>query len=107
MTNKDIIIEFVNGEKRYNAVNHIGYQLEKLYNYSTLMCDIDRGGKTARINVHKYSNTTTRIQSIIRNVLVEKGYRIEEFDGGACNYWNCGYMGAARCKKSDFVPVFR
>lgn len=103
MTNKDIIIEFVNGGNRYNAVNHIGYQLNRLYNYSTLMCDIDRGGKTARVNVHKYSNTTTRIQSIIRNVLVEKGYHIEEFDGGECNYWNAGYMGAARYTKQDFA----
>lgn len=103
MTNKDIIIEFVNGEKKYNAVNHIGYQLEKLYNYSTLMCDIDRGNKTARVNNRKYSNTTTKIQSIIRQVLTDKGYTITEFDGNACNYWNCGYIGAARYTKSDFA----
>lgn len=103
MTNKDIIIEFVNGEKRYNAVNHIGYQLEKLYNYSTLMCDIDRDNKTARVNNRKYSNTTTRIQSIIRQVLIDKGYTITEFDGNACNYWNCGYIGAARYTKQDFA----
>ena len=103
MTNKDIIIEFVNGEKRYNAVNHIGYQLEKLYNYSTLMCDINRDNKTAAVNTRKYSNTTTRIQSIIRQVLTDKGYTITEFDGGYCNYWNAGYMGAARYTKRDFA----
>jgi len=103
MTNKDIIIEFVNGGNRYNAVNHIGYQLNRLYNYSTLMCDIDRGGKTACVNVHKYGNATTRIQSIIRNVLVEKGYQIEEFDGGYAVPWNGGEMGAARYVKSDFA----
>ncbi len=103
MTNKDIIIEFVGGNQRYNAVNHIGYQLNRLYNYSTLMCDIDRDNKTARVNNRKYSNTTTRIQSIIRQVLTDKGYAITEFDGDACSYWNAGYMGAARYTKSDFA----
>ena len=103
MTNKDIIIEFVNGGNRYNAINHIGYQLNKLYNYSTLMCDINRGGKTARVNIHKYGNATTRIQSIIRQVLTDKGYTITEFDGGRANLWNGGEMGAARYVKSDFA----
>ena len=103
MTNKDIIIEFVNGGNRYNATNHIGYQLNKLYNYSTLMCDIDRGGKKARVNVHKYGNATTKIQAIIRQVLTDKGYSIIEFDGGYAVPWNGGEMGAARYVKSDFA----
>lgn len=107
MTNKSIIIEFVDGGQEYNAANHIGYQLNRLYNYSTLMCDIDRDSKTARVNTRKYSATTSRIQSIIRQVLTDRGYNITEFDGGACNYWNCGYMGATRYNKSDFAPVFR
>ena len=103
MTNKDIIIEFIGGNQRYNAVNHIGYQLNKLYNYSTLMCDINRGGKKARVNVHKYGNATTKIQAIIRQVLTDKGYSIEEFDGGYAVPWNGGEIGAARYVKSDFA----
>lgn len=103
MTNYDCIMDYVNGKKTYGAVNHIGYQLNKLWNYSTLMCEIDRDAKTAKVNTRKYSRTTSKIQSMIRAALVNKGYTIIEYDGEHANYWNYGYMGAERWTTKDFA----
>lgn len=105
MTNKEIIQEFTRGEKRYNAVNHIGYTDGRLWNYSTVLADLDRENKTATLNVRKYSVTTGRIQNMLRRELENAGYVINEIIGETCNYWNYGYQGAPNWKKSDFAPV--
>ena len=103
MTNYDCIIDFVTGKKTYGAVNHIGYQLNKLWNYSTVLCEIDRENKTARVNARKYSRTTSKIQDLIRSALINNGFEIVNYIGESANYWNYGYMGAARYTKSDFA----
>lgn len=100
MTNKDMILEYVEGKKPFNGTNRIGYQLEKLFNYDTELCSIDRKAKTAEVNVRKYGATTSKIQSILKAVLLEKGYHIVEYTGSACDYWDAG---KPRYTKADFA----
>ena len=107
MTNKDFIRGFIAGGKEYGACNHLGYTGETLWNYSTVICEVDRENKTARLNARKYSNTTGRIQSALRRELSESGYRVEEYIGQPANMWNYGYMGAEKWKAKDFKPAFR
>ena len=94
MSNYDIIKEFIEGRKDYNAYCHIGYKGNTLTNYSTDMVTIDRDNKIADVNIRKYSRSTTNIQSTIRSLLNRYGYTINEYEGEPCNYWNCGYCGA-------------
>lgn len=103
MRNIDIIMDYVEGKKEYGAVNHIGYTLNRIWNYSTLMCEIDRKENKAYLNIRKYSRTTTKIQNMIRDTLTKYGFEIVEVMGAAANYWNFGYMGAETWKKSDFA----
>ena len=105
MTNKEIIKEFIEGTKRYNAVNHIGYTDNKLWNYSTVLIEIDREAKKAKLNIKKYSTTTGRIQSEIERQLSAAHYEIERYTGENAVLWNYGYQGAATWKKSDFKPL--
>lgn len=50
MTNQDFIREYIKGEHRYGAYCHLGYADDKLINYSTVICRIDRENKTALVN---------------------------------------------------------
>lgn len=102
MTNWDLIAEFVKGDRSYNAVNHLGYSDDKLYSYSTVVCVIDRNAKKAKVNVRKYSRTTSKHVSHLRYVLEKSGYEIEDYEGCPCTYWNYGYQGAECWKVSDF-----
>ena len=103
MTNKDIILAFIDGSEKFGATNHTGFSENRLFNYSTLMCEIDRKNKKARVNIRKYSTSTSKIQSMIRAALIDKNYMIDEFVGDPCTYWNMGYQGAARYNKRDFA----
>ena len=105
MKNIDVIKEFVAGNKTHNAVNHIGFTNNKIWNYSTVLAEVNREEKTANLNVRKYSATTSRIQGMLRAELTRAGYMINEIVGETCNYWNYGYQGAPNWKKSDFAPV--
>ena len=105
MTNKEIIKEFATGNKRYNAVNHIGYTDNKLWNYSTVLATVNREEKTADLNTRKYSATTSKIQGMLKRELENAGYVINEIIGDTANFWNYGYQGAPNWKKSDFAPV--
>ena len=105
MTNQEILKEFAAGNKRYNAVNHIGYTDNKLWNYSTVLATVDRETKTADLNTRKYSATTSKIQGMLRRELENAGYTIREIIGETANIWNYGYQGAPNWKKSDFAPV--
>ena len=101
MTNYDFIGDYIRGEKRFGAYCHLGYSDDKLYNYSTIICTIDRENKKARLNIKKYSSTTSRVQSMVKGALRQKGYMIEEYEGEPCSYWNCGYMGAPNVTIDD------
>ena len=101
MTNYDFIGDFIRGEKRFGAYCHLGYSEDKLYNYSTVICTIDRDNKTARLNVKKYSSTTSRIQSMVKGALRKANYTITEYVGEPCSYWNYGYQGAGNITVDD------
>ena len=106
MTNKDFIKSFIAGEKEYGACNHLGYTGKTLWNYSTVICEVDRKNKCADLNTRRYSNTTGRIQSMLRRELEASGYSINEYIGKPANMWNYGYMGAEKWKVKDFKPAF-
>lgn len=94
MTNKEFIRKYIRGEQRYGANGHLGFADDKLINYSTEICRIDRTNKTAEVNSRRYSSTTSRIQSELRYQLDIAGYTITEYEGEYATPWNCGYMGA-------------
>ena len=102
MTNGDLIAEFISGKRPYNAYCHLGYKGNSLWNYSTVLCVIDRENKTARFNCRKYSSTTNRIQSDLRRQLKYDGYTITDYVGDRASMWNAGYTGAETWKVSDF-----
>ena len=104
MTNKDLILEFIEGTRaaKGNAANHLIYKDNSLWNYSTLMVIIDREQHKAWVNAHKYSVTTSKIQTIIRQELDQRSFEIIDFDGKPCDfYWNAGYCGAKRWTVKD------
>lgn len=101
MTNRELIAEYIRGERRYGAANHLGYSDGKLINYSTEICRIDREKRVATVNSRKYSTSTSKIQSQLRYQLVQAGYTIVEYEGEPCYYWNAGYMGAERLSTKD------
>lgn len=105
MTNKELIKEFIRGNRRYGATNHLGYTDNKLYNYSTVICEIDRANRKALFNCRKYSTTTGRIQSTLRAELEMFGFTVEEFYGAQARMWNFGYQGAKRWTAREFKPV--
>lgn len=105
MTNRNLIREFIEGNRRYGAVNHIGFTDNTLWNYSTVMCEIDRENHIAAVNVRKYGTATSKVQSEIKYMLSLKGYKVKEFTGESAHFWNAGYMGAQRWRASEFRPT--
>lgn len=104
MRNNDFIGNFFAGTLPENdCCNHLLKQGNRLFNYSTEIVCIDRVNKNIQFNTHKYSRTTSKIQSKIRNILQYhfSDYEIVEYDGDPCHYWNYGYMGAENWTKTD------
>ena len=104
MTNDGLMSLFIEGTKRYGAVNHLGFTDSKLWNYSTVICEIDRENRRAKLNVRRYSTATSKIQGMLKYMLIRHGYSIEEVQGEPCNYWNNGYMGAPKWTPKEFKP---
>lgn len=102
MTNKELITNFIRGERRYGVANHLGYSDDRLINYDTEICRIDRTNRTAVVNVRKYSNTTSRIQTQLKYQLSVAGYTITEYEGEPAYLWNCGYQGARGYTRREF-----
>ena len=102
MTNSDFIKEYIRGTREYNAYCHLGYRRDTLWNYSTIICRVDRENKTAQFNCKKYSSTTSRIQSELRYQLSNAGNTITDYVGADCNYWNYGIVGAENWTVEDF-----
>lgn len=106
MTNKEIMQEYINGNRRYNAANHLGYTDGTLWNYSTVICEIDRENKTAKFNDRYYSRTTSKIQGQLGFLLSIAGYTIEKYEGYAvANYWGNGLIGALSLRPKEFKPA--
>ena len=101
MTNNDIIRIFVNGSKKAAAANHIGFYDNRLFSYSTVICEIDRSKKSALFNSRKYSRTTSKHQSALRYSLEAAGYSIKEYNGPDAWAWNYGYQGAPSLTVAD------
>lgn len=104
MRNNDFIANFfANTLPENDCCNHLLKQGNKLFNYSTEIVSIDRLNKKIEFNTHKYSRTTSKIQSEIRRIINEHfpHYEVVEYDGGYCYYWNYGYMGAENWTKAD------
>ena len=106
MRNIDLIQDFIKGNREYGACNHLGYTNSTLWNYSTVICEVDRPRKIARVNTRKYSATTSKIQGMLKRELASAGYKVEEYSGQPANMWNYGYMGAENWKAKDFKPAF-
>ena len=105
MTNNNLLNEYINGGKEANAYCHLMYRGNILVNYSTVICEIDRGNKTAKLNAKKYSVTTTKIQNELRFLLKANDFTVEEYEGDSARWWNCGYMGAPTLTKQDTLNI--
>lgn len=101
MSNQDFIREYIKGERRFGAYCHLGYADDRLINYSTVICQINRADRTALVNIRKYSRTTSKIQSQLRSILDREGYFITEYEGDDAGYWNYGYQGAENVTMED------
>lgn len=104
MTNYDFMRNYVTNNESPLAVNCYCHLLQDgiyLYNYSTLICTVNRNDKKARLNTKKYSRTTSKIQSTLRRILENNDYEIEEYEGENARYWNFGYMGAENWTMND------
>ena len=102
MTNYDFIREYIRGEKRFGAYCHLGYDAEgRLFNYSTVICQIDRENKKALVNSKKYSRTTSKIQSQLMSALTQAGYAYTTYEGESAYIWNYGYQGAENITMDD------
>ena len=107
MTNKNLISSFIRGEKSKAKNGHLGYIDGYLVNYSTVICVIDREKRTALVNSHKYSTTTSKIMTEVRYQLHINGYEFEEFDGYTQSgwVWNYGFCGAFDVAYSDVLEA--
>ena len=101
MSNQEFIQKFIKGGQKYGAYCHLAIVEDRLINYSTEICVIDRENKTAKVNVKKYSNTTSRIQSTLRWELKKAGYEITDYVGEEAYWWNYGYQGAGNWTTSE------
>ena len=101
MTNRDFIMAYIKGKQKYNAYCHLAYKGNTLWNYSTIICEVDRESKTANLNVRKYSRTTSAIQSRLQYELESAGYTITTYEGDRANLWGGGYQSVMTCKKSE------
>lgn len=95
MSNYDLIKNFKDGATK-GVASHLYIKGDELINYSTVIAYRDENDKF-HLNSHKYSQSTSKIQSYCRQILDIE----EEYDGGSCYLWNCGYQGAPQIKAKD------
>ena len=98
MTNQDLIKKFVNGGTK-GIASHLYIRGNELVNYSTILAiRTDDGFK---VNIRKYSRSTTNIQTLLLGAICQANKKIEEYEGEPCYYWNYGYVGAETIKARD------
>ena len=92
MTINDFVEMYVNNPDGKAVLRQNFFTDGVFTNYSTDICQIV--GKVARLNIRKYSRTTSKLQSLLRYALERNGYTIEEYNGEPCTYWNYGYCSS-------------
>jgi len=92
MTNEKVLISFLNKEKAQTQLRDItngvyiykGRTLqtngERLINYNTIIAFWDNERNKLHINTHKYSSTTSHIQSKLKRLAQERGVDIIEYN---------------------------
>ena len=98
MDNTMFIKEYIAGKHEFGAHAHLGYSGDTLFNYATEICKVNRANKTARLNVKKYSVTTSSIQSSLKHLLGVEGYTIEEYIGPSAEKWEVGAKNLTRAE---------
>ena len=89
MTTYDFLEEYVKNPTT-KAVNRQNYCVNgELVSYSTTICTIN--GNTAKLNIRKYSRTTSKLQSELESLLTANGYNIERYNGESAYMWNGGF----------------
>ena len=89
MNNYDFLDQYVK-EHDGKHVNRQNYYIDGVFvSYSTTICEI--AGNTAKLNVKKYSKTTSKLQSQLENILNKHGKKKKKYKGSDCCLWNYGY----------------
>ena len=88
MRNNDFIRQYVKGDILQGAYGRMAYKGGRLISYNTVICDIDRYHKTASVNIHKYSSTTSRMQNRLLAILAEHNYEVHTYDGADAYIWD-------------------
>lgn len=88
MRNKDFIQQYVDGNIVEGAHGRMAYKNGRLISYNTVICDIDRVLKVAHVNTHKYSSTTSRMQSTLMAMLKEENYEVHTYNGADAYIWD-------------------
>lgn len=88
MRNRDFLEQYVEGNIVKAAHGRMAYKDGRLISYNTVICDIDRYHKTARVNVRKYSSTTSRMQGQLLAILSRENYEVEEYVGEEAYIWD-------------------
>lgn len=110
MNNKNFIKLFIKtateeGTQAPAKYSRLGFKNNILINYDTPICYIDKIKKIIFLNIRKYSATTSRIQSRLALEISQadnlKGYKVQEYEGDSCHYWNAGFSGAPTISKQD------
>ena len=92
MSTYDFLVDYVTNPT-IKAVNRQNYCIDgELVTYSTTICKIV--GNIAKFNERKYSATTSKLQSQLKNLLERHGYTIEPYNGNSAYMWNGGYCSA-------------
>ena len=86
MTIEQVVKNFKNGAVKGQASGgRVRIEGEFLINFSTVIAQRIQGG--VRLNVRKYSRTTSKLQSKIRNICNV----IEEYEGERANIYRWGW----------------
>ena len=88
MTNKKFLQQYVDGMYVEGAYGRMAYKNGRIISYETPICDINRVNKTADVNIHKYSSTTSKMQNNLLAILRDAGYTITTYDGPSAYIWD-------------------
>ena len=83
LKNAEVIKLFVCGNPCYNGSLHVTNVrgIYRLYSYATCICEIDPHQKMCVINTTKYSQTTSRHQSLLYDALRDSGLSQTKISG--------------------------
>ena len=91
MRNRDFLKRYVDGEQTQRAHGMMSYTSGgRLFSYDTIICDINRVTKEARVNIRKYSATTSRMQNTLLAFLNDAGYTVLTYEGADAYIYDFG-----------------